>query len=73
MAIYIVFSNYFHRGVFGVYSSIKRARIAFENFIAEDMNIVSFVDLGEYFYEFTTKNGEVFHAEICFDVIDEEF
>ena len=36
MAIYVVFSNYFRSGVFGTYSSVKRARIAFEHFLAED-------------------------------------
>lgn len=73
MAIYIVFSNYFRSGVFGTYSSIKRARIAFENFLAEDKDIVAFEDVGNYSYQFTTKIGETFGAEIDFDVLDSEF
>lgn len=73
MAIYVVFSNYFNSGVFGTYSSIKRARIAFENYLAEDENIVAFEDVSNYSYQFTTKNGETFGAEIDFDVLDAEF
>lgn len=73
MAIYVVFSNYFHSGVFGTYSSVKRARIAFEHFLAEDDNIVAFEDVGGYSYQFTTKNDETFGAEIGFDVLDAEF
>ena len=73
MAIYVVFSNYFRSGVFGTYSSIKRARIAFEDFLANDENIVAFEDVGGYSYQFTTKIGETFGAEIDFDVLDAEF
>jgi len=73
MVIYIVFSNYFYGGVFGTYSSIKRARIAFEDFLASDENIVAFEDLDGYSYQFTTKNDETFGAEIDFDVLDAEF
>ena len=73
MAIYVVFSNYFRSGVFGTYSSVKRARIAFEDFLTNDENIVAFEDLGDYSYQFTTKIGETFGAEIDFDVLDAEF
>ena len=73
MAIYVVFSNYFRSGVFGTYSSVKRARIAFEDFLANDEDIVAFEDLGGYSYQFTTKIGETFGAEIDFDVLDAEF
>lgn len=73
MAIYVVFSNYFDSGVFGTYSTVKRARIAFEQFLAEDENIVAYEDLGDYSYQFTTKIGETFGAEIDFDVLDAEF
>lgn len=73
MAIYVVFSTYFNSGVFGTYSSIKRARIAFEHFLAEDENIVTIEDLGDYCYQFTTKIGETFGAEIDFDILDAEF
>ena len=73
MTIYVIFSDYFHSGVFGTYSSVKRARIAFEHFLAEDEDIVAFEDLGGYSYQFTTKIGETFGAEIDFDVLDAEF
>lgn len=73
MAIYVVFSDYFHSGVFGTYSSVKRARIAFEHFLAEDENIVAFEDTGDYGYLFTTRKGEQFGAAIDFDVLDAEF
>ena len=73
MAIYVIFSKYFNSGVFGTYSSVKRARIAFESFLAEDENIVAFEDVDDYSYQFTTKSGETFNAEIDFDVLDAEF
>ena len=73
MVIHIVISNYFESGVFGIYSSIKRARIAFEDFAANDENIVAFEDINDYSYQFTTKNGETFGAEIDFDILDAEF
>lgn len=73
MSIYIVTTNYFNNGVFGTYSSIKRARIALEHFLAADADIVSFEDLGDYSYQFTLKDGKTFHAEIEFDVLDAEF
>ena len=73
MSIYVVFSNYFDSDVFGTYSSVMRARIAFEHFLEEDEDIVAYEDLGGYFYQFTTKNGETFGAEINFDVLDYEF
>lgn len=73
MIIYIVYSNYFFTNVFGTYSSLKRARIAFENFLANDEDIVAFEDFGDYSYQFTTKNGATFGAEISFDTLDIEF
>ena len=73
MSIYVVVSNYFHTGFFGTYSTVKRARIAFEDFLATDEDIVSFVDYGDYTYQFTTKDGATFGAEICWDLLDSEF
>ena len=74
MNIFVVTSNYFDNGYFGAYSTLKRARIAFENFLASDENIIDFEDLGDdYCYRFTTKIGEVFGAEIFWDSLDEEF
>ena len=73
MNIFVVTSNYFDNGYFGAYSTLKRARIAFEHFLAEDEDIVSFEDLDGYSYQFTTKIGETFGAEIYWDYLDEEF
>lgn len=73
MSIYVITSNYFPQGYFGTYSSVKRARIAFEHFLAEDEDIVSFEDVGNYSYQFTTKNGATFGAEIYWDLLDAEF
>lgn len=72
MSIYIVISNYFPQGYFGTYSTIKRARIAFEDFLASDEDIVSFEDCGDYSYQFTTKNGATFDANIYWDILDYE-
>ena len=73
MNVFVVTSSYFDSGYFGIYSTLKRARIAFEDFLASDENIVAFEDLGDYCYQFTTKIGETFGAEICWDYLDEEF
>lgn len=73
MVIYVVFSNYFDSGMFGIYSSVKRARIAFEDFLANDEDVLAFEILDGYSYQFTTANGETFNAEINFDVLDAEF
>ena len=73
MAIFIVATNYFDSGVFGVYSSVKRARLAFETFIIEDANIVAFSAKDDYWYEFTSVKGETFYAEIQYDILDSEF
>ena len=73
MSIFIVASNYFDNGVFGVYSTMKRARSAFEDFLASNENIIAFEDLGDYRYQFTMKTGEIFGAEIYWDLLDGEF
>lgn len=73
MPVYVVFSTYFESGVFGLYSSLKRARLAFEDFAAKDDDIVAFNDENNYVYSFTNKNGQTFTAEIAWDVLDYEF
>lgn len=73
MGVYIVTTNYFMNGFFGIYTTIKRARLAFEQFLAEDENIVAFEDAGNYSYSFTTRSGAQFGAEIMWDEVDEEF
>ena len=73
MDLYVVVCSYYYTGVFGVYSTVKRARIAFENAITNDENIVTYEDIGGYAYCFTTKSGKTFGAEICADSLDMEF
>jgi len=73
VGVYIVITDYFMTGFFGIYTTVKRARLAFEQFLAEDENIVAFEDAGDYSYSFTTRSGEQFGAEIEWSEIDEEF
>lgn len=73
MNIYVIMSNYFSNGVFGIYSTVKRARMVLERYFAEDDNIVAFEDIDNYSYRFTTANGTTYSAEICWDVLDAEF
>lgn len=73
MNIFIVTTNYFDNGVFGTYSSVKRARMAIEHYFHEEPSIVSFKDSGDYTYEIYTRNGDMFYAEIVSDSLDYEF
>ena len=73
MDLYVVVCSYYYTGIFGVYSTIKRARIAFEDAIANDENIVAYEDIDGYAYRFTTASSETFGAEICADSLDMEF
>lgn len=73
VGVYIVTTNYFMNGFFGIYSTVKRARIALEQFLADDDDVVAVEDVGNYSYTFTTRNGAQFGAEITLSDIDEEF
>lgn len=79
MTIYFILSNYFNNGIYGFYSSIKRARIAFEDFLRNNDYIVTAKKvmnakkLDGYFYRFTTNSGETFEAELCSGYMDFEF
>ena len=73
MDIFVVVTNYFLSGIFGTYSSVKRARIVLEKFFKSDDNIISFEDIGDYTYRIVTKNGTEYHAEICYDRLDAEY
>ena len=73
MGVYIVITNYFMNGFFGIYTTIKRARIALERFLADDDDVVAFEDVDNYSYTFTTRNGAQFGAEIMWSEVDEEF
>lgn len=73
MTIYTVISNYFGDGLFGSYTSFLRARKAIEYYLKEAGDIVSFEDIGNYTYQFTTDKGETFSAIILGDTLDCEF
>lgn len=60
-------------GFFGIYTTVKRARIALEQFLADDDDVVAFEDVDNYSYTFTTRSGAQFNAEIIWSDIDEEF
>ena len=73
MTVYVIVSNYLSTGLFGTYSTLKRARKVIETFLADDENVESIEELGDYIYQFTTKQGETFSMEILWDVIDAEY
>ena len=73
MGVYIVTTNYFMNGFFGIYTTVKRARIALEQFLADDDDVVMVEDVGNYSYTFITRSGAQFRAEIMWSDIDEEF
>ena len=73
MSVYIVTTNYFMSGFFGVYTTVKRARIALEQFLADDDDVIAFEDVDNYSYTFITRDGAQFGAEIMWSDIDEEF
>ena len=73
MNIFIITSDYFVSGIFGTYTTIKRARMAIEHYFNEESNIVSFEDIGNYTYTFTTEIGETYGVKISSDLLDYEF
>ena len=73
MNIFVITSEFFDTGLFGTYTSIKRARMAIEYYFREEPNIVSFEDIGDYTYEIHTRDGDTFYVEIVSDYLDYEF
>lgn len=73
MIVYIVRTDYMTSGIYGIYSSMRRAQLAMEHFLNEDENIVSIESNDAYAYIFHTKNGEQFGVEIMYDIVDYEF
>ena len=74
MELCVVVCPYYYEGLFGTYTSIKRAQIALEHNLADDENVISIEVIdGGYAYQFTTKSRETFRAEICPNTLDEEF
>ena len=73
MNIFVIISNFFDTGLFGAYTTMKRARMAIEHYFNEEPNIVSFEDIGDYTYEIHTQDGTTFCVEIASDFLDYEF
>ena len=73
MSVFVIISTFFDTGLFGVYTTIKRARMAIEHYFHEEPSIISFEDIGDYTYEIHTENGETFFVEIASDLLDYEF
>ena len=73
MSVFVIISTFFDTGLFGVYTTIKRARMAIEHYFREEPNIISFEDVGDYAYEIRTENGDTFFVEIVSGCLDYEF
>lgn len=73
MNIYVVVSNFFDTGLFGSYTTLKRARMAIEHYFHEEPNVASFEDIGDYTYEIHTQDDATFYVEIASDYLDYEF
>ena len=73
MTLFIVHCSFMNDNYFGAYSTIKRARAAFEHFCQKNSEIVGYTDNRDYTYEIETINGETFSASIKTDVLDYEF
>ena len=73
MTLYIVHCSFMNNNYFGTYSSLRRARIAFEHFCQECSEIIGYTDNRDYTYEIETINGETFGASIETDILDYEF
>lgn len=71
--IFVVTSNYFYNGLFGTYSSIRRARKAVETFFNEEPSIASCEDIGGYCYKCIATDGKEYTAEIMYDFLDAEY
>ena len=72
MTIFTIVTT-FGDGLFGSYSSLLRARKAIEYFLNEAVDVVSFEDIGDYSYQYTTDKGETFSLSILADTLDWEF
>lgn len=72
MTIYTAVTNV-GDGLFGSYSTLLRARKAIEYFFKEAVDVVSFEDVGNYTYQYTTDNGEIHSIAILTDTLDWEY
>lgn len=73
MNVFVIISDFFDTGLFGAYTTMKRARMAIEHYFHEEPNIASFEDVGDYTYEIHTQNGVMHTVEIASDLLDYEF
>lgn len=73
MTVFVIVSDFFDTGLFGTYSTIKRARMALERYFREEPSIKYFEDVGDYTYEVHTQDGDMFYVEIASDLLDYEF
>lgn len=73
MSIYIVSSDYFNNDIFGIYSSLKRAHIAIENFLITSNFVAHFEKCNNYTYKFTIHSLEHFTIKIYYDILDMDF
>lgn len=72
MTIYTAVTT-FGDGLFGSYSTLLRARKAIEYYLNEAIDVVSFADVGNYVYQYTTDKGEVHSITILIDTLDWEY
>ena len=72
MTIYTAVTT-FGDGLFGSYSTLLRARKAVEHYFKEAVDVVSFEDVGNYTYQYTTDKGEVHSVTILTDTLDWEY
>lgn len=72
MNVYVVLTNYFNNGFFGVYSSFEKARTAVYHFVGNDDRIAAFEEIESGCYEIVTHNGNRYSIEIHWDVLDDD-
>lgn len=73
MMLFVIHCSFMDNSYFGAYSTIKRARIAFEHFCQETPEIIGYTDIGNYCYEIETIDGAIYGASIETDILDYEF
>lgn len=69
MNVFIILCDFFANNYFGTFSSLSRARTAFECFLITNDAVVTFKDNGNYGYTFYTKDG-AYTADIYCDIVE---
>ena len=74
MMVFVVSTNFLDGSdsVYGVYSSLPKARHAIEEHLLANPHITHWVDSGNYLYYFKTDLGEQYYANIEYANLDEE-